>query len=884
MKKLLKWIGIIILILLVLIITLPIIFKGKIVEKVKEEANKNLNAKVDFGDFSLSLIRSFPNFSLAMENLSVINVAPFEGDTLIYAKDLDITVDLMSVIKGGQIEIKKVKVVSPVMHFLVNKDGKANWDITKPSAGPSKPGEPSQFKASLNRYEVKDGTILYSDVTMPISLLLVGVNHTGKGDFTQDLFTLSTHTTDATIDLSYGGVKYLSSAKIAADADLEMDMKNSKYSFKDNKISLNDLDLGFSGWLAMPDTNIDMDLKFSAAKSDFKNFISLIPAVYSKDFKSVTASGKMAFDGWAKGRYNGKSLPGFGINLNIDNGAFKYSNMPSEVKNVFVDLKVNNADGNSDHTVVNLSRFHMEMANNPFDAKLLLKTPVSDPDIDAMFKGKIDLNSVQKVMPLAEGTSLTGVITSDLTMKGKYSAAKSANLNAFIANGSLNVSGMNYSAKDLKKPVTITTLAMTFNPRNVSLNAFDMKAGSTDLKATGSLENFVAYAFNNEVLKGQLKLISNKIDLNEWMSEDPAAAKKQDDTTAMNAVQVPGSIDFTMSATIGRLIYDNLDITNASGTIIIRDSSIRMDDLVMHMLDGSMTMSGKYTTADPKKPDINFNMSITDFNIKKTADAFPTVAKMAPVAKNCSGNFSTKMEVKGNLDQHMNAIIPSLNGSGTLNTTPITVAGFSVTEKIAEALKMEKLKKLDIPKTNISFKFTNGRVFVDPFDANMNGFSSTIGGSNGFDQSIDYVMSLKIPKDAFGGAASGVLNGLVSSANSKGANFTVGDVIPVDVKIGGTVLSPKISTDLSKAGARAMEDLKTAAKAEFDKKKAEAEEKVKAELDKKKAEADARVQAEKEKLQKEVDAKKKAAEDSAKKAASQKAKDALKDLNPFKKK
>ena len=68
------------------------------------------------------------------------------------------------------------------------------------------------------------------------------------------------------------------------------------------------------------------------------------------------------------------------------------------------------------------------------------------------------------------------------------------------------------------------------------------------------------------------------------------------------------------------------------------------------------------------------------------------------------------------------------------------------------------------------------------------------------------------------------------------------------------------------------------------KKKAEAEEKVKAEIDKKKAEADAKIQAEKERLQKEIDARKKAAEDSAKKAAQQKAKDALKDLNPFKKK
>src|SRR5437763_16113110 len=151
----------------------------------------------------------------------------------------------------------------------------------------------------------------------------------------------------------------------------------------------------------------------------------------------------------------------------------------------------------------------------------------------------------------------------------------------------------------------------------------------------------------------------------------------------------------------------------------------------------------------------------------------------------------------------------------------------------------------------------------------MNGFNSKIAGSNGFDQSIDYTMNMQIPKDAFGGAASSVVQGLVSQANSKGANFSVGDLIPVELKIGGTVLNPKISTDLNKQGAKAMADLKSAAEAEFAKKKAEGEAQLKAEVDKQKSDAEAKLKIEQDKLKKEVEDRKKAAEDSAKKAASQ---------------
>ncbi|HRH67687.1 MAG TPA: hypothetical protein PLU53_15420, partial [Bacteroidia bacterium] len=134
------------------------------------------------------------------------------------------------------------------------------------------------------------------------------------------------------------------------------------------------------------------------------------------------------------------------------------------------------------------------------------------------------------------------------------------------------------------------------------------------------------------------------------------------------------------------------------------------------------------------------------------------------------------------------------------------------------------------------------------------------------------------------------LDNLLSSANAKGANVSVGDVIPVNIKLGGTVTDPKISTDLSKQGAKAMDDLKAAAKAEFDKKKAEAEAKVKEEAEKLKTQAQQKLDAEKAKaaaeadrIKKDAEAKAKAKADSIKKAAEQKAKDELKNLNPFKK-
>lgn len=890
MKKALKWIGIFLVLFIAFLVAAPFLFKDKIVAKIKEETNKNLNAKVDFGDFDLSLIRSFPNFSLRMNELKVINVEPFAGDTLLYTKQLDLTVDLMSVIRGGEITIRSVNLNSPVLYFLVNKEGKANWDIAKASSGPANASEPSTFKASLNKYSLEKGKIIYDDKSLGFYLKLDDVNHNGSGDFTQDLFVLSTHTDASKVDMSYGGLTYISKAKAAIEADLDMDMKNFKFTFKENKIRLNDLDLGLNGWVSMPDTNIDMELKFAAAQSEFKNFISIIPAVYSADFKDLKSSGKMSLSGFIQGRYNAGSMPGFGLTLNIDNGMFQYPALPAAVKNVFVDLNIMNPDGVPDHTLINLSKLHVEMAGDPFDAKLVLKTPVSDPDLDAFFKGKIILDNIGKIVPLEKGTSLTGIIACDLSAKGKMSAVEQKKFDQFHAAGNLGITGMHYSSATMAQPLILNTLQLAFNPQLVSMTALNAKLGKSDFNASGTLENFLPYALKDETIKGSLKLNSTSIDLNDMMGAETTSAATTPDTTKMSVVEIPGNIDFTINASIGTLAYQNYTMKNVNGGIVIKDKAVRMKDVTLQMMDGSMKLNGGYSSADPKKPSIDFAMGLKDWDIQKTVTTFNTVEKMAPIAKNTTGKFSVDMTVAGLLDQQMSPIVNSLNGAGKLNTSKITVSGFPAFNKIADALKMPSWKKLDIPSMNPSFKFVNGRVFIDPFDVTINGFKSKIGGSNGFDQTIDYTVFSDIPRASFGGAANAALDNLLSAANSKGANVSVGDMIPVNIKIGGTVTDPKISTDLSKQGAKAMDDLKAAAKAEFDKKKAEAEAKIREEADKLKSQGQAKLDAEKAKaaaevdrLKKDAEAKAKAKSDSLKKAAEQKAKDELKNLNPFKK-
>ncbi len=207
---------------------------------------------------------------------------------------------------------------------------------------------------------------------------------------------------------------------------------------------------------------------------------------------------------------------------------------------------------------------------------------------------------------------------------------------------------------------------------------------------------------------------------------------------------------------------------------------------------------------------------------------------------------------------------------------------FLLSFSVAETLKLEQFKQLNVQDVNFSYSIENGRAQVKPFDVNLVGIPTTVQGSTGFDQTIDYTLAMNIPTSKLPGAASSAIGGLISSANSKGANLSMAENVKLNLKMGGTVTKPTVSTDLKETAGNLINSVKDKVKEEINQKKEELENKAKEEADRLKKEAEAKVNAEKERLKKEAEEKVKAEKERLKKEAEQKVKDAAKDF--FKKK
>ncbi|MBT1685279.1 AsmA family protein [Dawidia soli] len=430
MKKALKWtfiiIGGLVVLLLAAAFIVPIVFKDDIKAAIDKEIAKSVNADVlfDIDKFELTLFKNFPNITAQMREFGVINRAPFQGVPLFVAEEFEVEVNLKDILFGDELRVKGISIINPMVEIHVLQDGRANYDIAIPSTDTTttteEPG--GDFSFGIDHWEIVNGEVIYDDKSLPFLMTLKGLNHSGSGDFTQDVFDLRTKTVADTLTMSYAGAEYLSNKRVEIDATVSISEQYTKYTFKENTARLNDFALSFDGWFKMNEKDFGMDLSFKSPETEFKDILSLVPGMYSESFKSIETKGELAFNGFAKGTYSENQMPAFNLNLLVKDAMFKYPELPTPVNNINVDLLVDNKDGVIDNTVIDLKKLHLDLGSNPIDAKALV-TKMYPTNVDATVSARFNLAELNKMFPM-QGLDMKGSYALNLNAKGVYDSLK----------------------------------------------------------------------------------------------------------------------------------------------------------------------------------------------------------------------------------------------------------------------------------------------------------------------------------------------------------------------------------------------------------------------------------------------------------------------------
>ncbi len=522
-----------------------------------------------------------------------------------------------------------------------------------------------------------------------------------------------------------------------------------------------------------------------------------------------------------KGTYSDLTMPGFGLDIAVENGRFKYPDLPESVERIQVKASIVSPQGKDlDGMVIDVPVFAMQVATNPVSARLHLERPMSDPRVDLAAQAKLDLASLKRVVPLEKGDELNGKLDVDVKVKGAVSDIEAQRFEKFTAEGRVLLSGMTYRSDSLPWPVGITTLDLALSPRYLALNGFDGTLGGSDVRAKGRFDSYLLWWLKDSTLTGTFDVASRRFDLNELMGpEEPATAESAPaDTATMTVIEVPANINFRLSAEAGEVIYDDLTLTGLKGGVHIHDQRVDLNNLFVQPVRrarGPRRVVRHAGQGTPKVADLRYD--IRDLDIEKTVQYVETVQKLAPIAKTCKGKYSTTLSLRTELDAAMSPVMESLTGQGTLSTRNVRVDGFQPLVDLAKAFKVKGIDNTTLPSVDFSYEFRDGKMITKPFDVKIDRIKANVGGSTAFaDQAIDYDLKAKVPTDMFGAQANQLVAGWLGQANQVlGSGFQMPAEIEVTAKITGTIDKPVVKPVFAGGGSNLTQTIVTEVKQEL---------------------------------------------------------------------
>jgi AsmA-like protein len=837
-RKALIAIGATIAVILAVLLVLPLLFKDRIAARAKTEIAQSIDAQVDWSGMGLTFFRNFPNLTFRLNDFTVRGTGRFQSDTLARVRKFRLVLDLGSVLRNlrqrGPIEVRSVVLNEPALHFIVLEDGTANWDIFKTRDPRARPDSARAFHVALRNFVIDGASLVFDNRQTHAFASLSGLHHKLEGDFTRDLFVLQTETQAEQVTLRFAGIPYLNRTRLDVKSDIEADMRNKKFTFKETGVRLNDLQLGFSGQLAKAGENLALDIRFQAPSHEFRHFLSLVPTIYAKDFQTLQTSGAVGVEGHVSGQYGPNGFPAFAVRAKVVNGQFRYPDLPLPGRNINLDLAIENAGRSMDSTVVNLRRFHAVLGNDPIDASMVLRTPVSDPEVKLNVAGQVDLANLKRTVKLERVNELAGTVAANVSVHTRMSSIDAKRYDRITATGTAALANVTVRSPDFPHPVAIQELKLDLSPRVAQLHSFKGTIGSSDLHLVGTVENLLGFVLRDQDLSGTATLNSRLFDLNEWRSGKDSLA----------VIPVPPRIDFALTTGIDRLKFGRLEMTDTRGKVRLQNQRITLEDLAMKTLGGTLGLRGYYETLRPDKPTFEVDLAIKEFNIPDAFRALTTVQMLAPVARYAQGTFSTELRLNGALSQKMMPLFEVLTGRGLLRTSTLVLQDFPGMNRLAEALKLQQLKNPTLAATRSSIEIRDGKLFVKPFDVQLGSSTMTVSGWNGIDHSLDYTLALAIPRAALGTEANRLVNDWITKAGSAGLALRTADVVNLGVRLTGSITNPTIKTDLVNTMASAKTAITDAAKQAVDVKAAE----VKVRVDSAKLEARRKALAEAERL------------------------------------
>lgn len=421
--KVLKRIGVAVVILLFLLFLLPTLFPETITNKVKAFANEKLNGELSFNETHLSFFSHFPSLTLTLDDFLLKGSAPFQNDTLIAAKKVSFGINVKSIFFDDKINIDKIFVSEGIVSIQVNQKGQPNYNVYVAEPN-EKTAESNTASLGLERIDIKKMNLTYDDQSTKIKMVAKGINYIGKGDLTKSVFDLKTNAQIESFDFTMDDETYLKNKKVNAELITKINTNSLAFIFEQNNLKINKLPVEFKGKFNFLKNGYALDFAVKSENSQLNDFFTALPPHYIKWLDKTKITGKTDLLFELKGDYIAEEnkKPDVHFNMKIREGFIAHQNTPLPAENLFLNFETKLPSLDVEQLAVKIDSIYFDVGKDYLNGNVILKG-FSKPTIDARIRAQMDLAKLDQALGI-QNMELKGLLKTDITAKGVYNKAQ----------------------------------------------------------------------------------------------------------------------------------------------------------------------------------------------------------------------------------------------------------------------------------------------------------------------------------------------------------------------------------------------------------------------------------------------------------------------------
>lgn len=835
-----------ILLVLVSVLALKLYFtsdrlKAIVIPKIEEATGR----EVAVGDLSLTL---FPSIGVEVEQLRISNPPDrgFQRPDLLSLDELALDIKLFPLFKS-QLEVDNIILRHPILYLEVTKESVTNYSAPgePPSTMAPTPQDqreteakkPAPFTLMLSNFEISDGEVEYVDYASDRRLKVSGYEQRTRASLSEDQ-TISFESQSNVAGISYGSTKsfFIENLPITSFQRATYSQDAGLLTIDSVSISIREISLLLTGSIRTTDSSSVLDLSMRSTKADLAQLLSMVPKDYLKAAAGLSSTGKFQFALTINGESSNSLQPGVRGTFEISDGSIHYSGLPKSITEIYLAGAFEQPASSIQKK--SIGRFEIEKFSAALGSSLMMgKLSMVDfesPTIAATLNGNINLGEVKEYYPLEEGTQLTGSMQANLNLAGKAKEPTSIK-----ASGMMDFRNVTVKAPASKRPLENLTGTISFNNQLIESKQLSMNLGQSDLSLAFTMRNYLAMVMKDAAASGKPSMMATltsrqlrTADLSDDETVDsqpPTSDGKSVRSSAKESSEKGDSkggllpdIDVDANVSVGRLVTEKFEFTNARGSIKFREGIITLQNFSVNVFQGSVLTRGTLDTRRPDRRPFNLDLEIVG------VEANSMLPKFTSFGNNLFGKFSMNTSISGEMNDTLGLNTNTLGGSGSLQIFDGKLVGYPLTTKLADYTGIGELREVIFKNWSNSFSISDGRIHIKDTKIAAANADFVMNGSQGFDGSLDYRLLVKLPEGVSNRLRVGGLAGeLVQFLKDKDGRLNL------NFNVTGTATNPSFALDMQEAQDAVKRALEQKLQEETKRLEGEAKKKLEEELKKK---------------------------------------------------